>query len=690
MINVHIIFNAHIDPIWLWPWPAGLDEAIATCRSACDRLDAHPDLIFMRGEAWIYKQIEEIEPVLFERIKEHVRTGQWEIVGGWWLQPDCNLPSGFGMEKQIALGKEYFESRFGVFPKTAYNVDTFGHAATLPAMMHQVGQSQYVMMRPQEHEMELPARLFRWRGYEHGPEIVTFRIGGSYNAAVINQEHIEKSMKHLPAGVQHTMCFVGVGDHGGGPTEGQIAWVREHMDAIPGCRLLFSSVSRFFDAIAPQTQDLALVVGELQQHAIGCYTVHRSVKTGVRRAEHRLHQAELAGGPDPGGLLKQGWEYTCFHQFHDTIGGTCLPSAYEAVDDHLGFAHAAADDALVYGLRRRMRTLPDSERQRMVLWNPSDGPFDGYVEFEPWLGWKSWQSAWRLIGADGSVIPYQQIASEAVSNGLTRLLFPIKMAAGELRAIEIDEGTDSTEKPSSTDNVEITAFGTHHPLTKLLRLDLIDDPSDTWSHGIDRYAESGEVVVWSSAKPVEAGPCMWSWQQTAAIGDSRIKAEWRVYRGQPSVSLKLEVDWREKHKLLKLAAAGGFGDQRVDGIMGGKVQRPNDGRELPLRDWTYLPGTILKEGLAGIVSPDVFAADATSERVRLTLLRSAIMAHHEPHSGGSPNAVVSDRGVHHFRFEFWPATDGDLVQTLDRRSLQLQRPPLGADLTRGMKAQRQS
>ncbi|MBL8994753.1 MAG: hypothetical protein JNM63_15510, partial [Spirochaetia bacterium] len=148
MTTIHLIANAHIDPIWLWPWTAGLDEVLATCRSACDRLDAHPELSFNRGEAWVYAQVERVDPPLFERIRAHVKTGRWNIVGGWWIQPDCNQPSGFAMEEQILLGKNYFQSRFGQFPRTAYNVDSFGHAAFLPDLMRRHGQDRYVMMRP--------------------------------------------------------------------------------------------------------------------------------------------------------------------------------------------------------------------------------------------------------------------------------------------------------------------------------------------------------------------------------------------------------------------------------------------------------------------------------------------------------------------------------------------------------------
>jgi len=253
MITVHLIANAHLDPIWLWPWQAGLDAALATCRSACDRLDAHPDLICTRGEASVYHQIERIDLQLFQRIRKLMSEERWSIVNGWWIQPDCNLPSGFAMRKQIDLGRRYFRDRFGQFPRVAYNVDTFGHAATLPGLLREAGQDRCVMMRPQEHEMKLPARLFRWRGYDNGPEVVTFRIASAYNSTHgMTAEHVQASLSDLPAGVRHTMCFIRVGDHGGGPTDEHIRWCHKHEKSFDGCRLVFSSPDRFFDAIAGQ------------------------------------------------------------------------------------------------------------------------------------------------------------------------------------------------------------------------------------------------------------------------------------------------------------------------------------------------------------------------------------------------------------------------------------------------------
>ena len=69
-ITVHVVMQAHLDPVWLWPLTSGLDEAVATCRTACDLLDEYSDFIFTSGEAWRYWQIEQIDPALFARVQK--------------------------------------------------------------------------------------------------------------------------------------------------------------------------------------------------------------------------------------------------------------------------------------------------------------------------------------------------------------------------------------------------------------------------------------------------------------------------------------------------------------------------------------------------------------------------------------------------------------------------------------------
>ena len=108
MKEVHLICNAHLDPIWQWEWEEGAAAALSTFRSAADLADEF-DYIFCHNEVTLYKYIEEYAPALFARIKELIRIGKWRIMGGWYLQPDCNMPSGEAFVRQIGLGRKYFQ-----------------------------------------------------------------------------------------------------------------------------------------------------------------------------------------------------------------------------------------------------------------------------------------------------------------------------------------------------------------------------------------------------------------------------------------------------------------------------------------------------------------------------------------------------------------------------------------------------
>src|ERR1700760_4326868 len=89
--RVVAIPNAHIDPVWIWDWREGLREVIATFTAAADRLDQYPDLYFAASSACYYAWVEEMDPVLFGRIRAHVAAGRWELVGGEWIGAGCQL-----------------------------------------------------------------------------------------------------------------------------------------------------------------------------------------------------------------------------------------------------------------------------------------------------------------------------------------------------------------------------------------------------------------------------------------------------------------------------------------------------------------------------------------------------------------------------------------------------------------------
>jgi alpha-mannosidase len=719
-LTIHAIFNAHLDPVWMWPWTAGLDEAIATCRSACDRLDAHPDLYFTQGEAWTFAMVERADPALFARIRNLVAAGRWEVVNGWWTQPDCNVPTADGLHHQISTGQGYVKDRFGLTPRCGFNPDSFGHCAAIPEILRAHGQDRYVFMRPGPHEMQLPARLFTWRSRPGGPAVTVFRIAGSYGNWPGGDDGmgcVEAATRDLPANTRHTMVFFGLGDHGGGPTERIIRWIEAHRDGLPGARMEFSTVTRFFDAVAADGTQLPEVVGELQYHAVGCYTAVRSVKAASRRAEHALARAQSVATPADQPALDRAWQAVCSHQFHDTFGGTGGPDVYPAVFDQLGGAAADAEQTLVYAVRRQMHELPDDPLPRIVLANPGPDDFSGWCEATGYYE-NRWRQPWRILAPDGSEVEYQLVhPGVGVGTdwiwGLRRVLVNGSIPAGGLLPLRLDVSQPPAQiksrvsaeptrlansmgaavelgtfvaTPSGVPDAPTGTLPTHAFATLSLAgqvvtnvaLHLIADPTDTWSHGIDRYPDGPAVSpTWSAPVVMHRGPLMAALLQEGVVGDSRLRAEWRVYADERAVDLLLEVHWRERMKLLKLVLPLHGEPTRTDGTPGMELIRPNDGRELPLHDYSSF-------AKMAVVCPDVFALDATGERARLTLLRAPLMAHHDPCPDFYPFGMVADQGVHLFRFRFRLAATDPVALAAEAR--RWQRPPLVAELTRGMPA----
>lgn len=695
-ITIHVIFHAHLDPVWMWPWTSGLDEVLATSRSACDRLDAHPDLCYTQGEAWSFAMIERADPGLFARIARHIAGGRWEVAGGWWTQPDCNFPTVDGLRRQISTGLAYCRDRFGVAPRCGFNPDSFGHCAILPDLLREAGQDRYVFMRPQEHELRLPARLFRWRSRAGAEPVTAFRIPLSYangTTGAVWHEAVNAAVQALPPGCTHTMTFMGVGNHGGGPTEALIRWVREHRDLVPGARLEFSTLERAFDAIEREAVALPEVVGELQMHAIGCYTVERGTKTGVHRAEHLLARAECVIPEAERPRLEQAWRSVAAHQFHDTLGGTSTAEAYRFVADDLGGAAATGEEILAYALRRQIAELPDDPLPRLILANPGRDPIAGWHEAEVYVE-GIWMRPWRLVDGEGSEVPFQLLESDAGTDprwhwGKRRVLVAAAIPAGGLGvlrqdprppqavAAQVSAGPDRIANTAGV-SVALSPWGArleHAGRSIPIAFHLIADTSDTWSHGLDRFADGpGAEAVWEPPRLADRGPLMASLIQRGTLGDNRLIAEWRVYAGGTYVDLHLTVDWRACQQVLKLVLPGDGATERVDGTPGLALTRANDGQERPLADWT------LGGGL-GVVCPEAWAIDATPQRTRLTLLRSPFLAHHGP-APIPARAPVADQGVHRFRFRFHLGACPP--ERLAAEALAWNRPALTAECTRGM------
>ncbi|MGI6495563.1 MAG: hypothetical protein ACOX5G_05660 [Kiritimatiellia bacterium] len=732
MITVHLIGNAHLDPVWLWPWQRGADEAVATCRSACDILDRYPFATFTRGEAWVYEQVRRLDPSLLRRIRGHIDAGRWEVVNGWWVQADTNLPSHDALRATARLGRDWFARHLGVADiPVGYLVDTFGHGAYLPSLLRETGQECFVFMRPGPHERTLPSHLFRWRAPD-GAEIPAFRIHGAYLCAAPGSlaGHIEGAVADArAAGHAHAMCFYGVGNHGGGPSRRLVEWLDAHRDFAPDVRLEFSTVRDYFEAVAAEIPAAPLVEGELQMHAIGCYSVCSGLKRDLRDAELALLDAERLSGESPaprcgggkaagpGRMLDEAWRTVCFNQFHDLLPGSSIASATAAARRQTGGAREAAEALAYDALRARSLARAEPAGHRLHVVNRADVRWTGLAEAEIPLDGQSWHH--HLEDAGGRVVPHQTVPPECLMREsaspipFPRLLLPVDLpprAALALRIVPDAAGAAAAAPPPAKDGAPFFAPSAGGPalsngllavsfgpdgiamlrdpvdgaplLARPITLNALADGSDTWSHGIDRYAgPTGPlhaVARFEAPEPVESGGFRATVLLRGRLGSSPCRLFVSLDRDDPFVHCRLDVNYQEPMTVFK-ASIGLPGPvaARRDRVGGGWIDRAADGAERPLHHALRVESA----GRAyGVLLPDSFAVDVTARSIRPTLLRNSLHAYHScaripaDELPGLFRRFGTDEGPVSLRFSLCAAStldDAGMEQALAR----LQRPP---------------
>jgi len=712
--TVHLIGNAHLDPVWLWRWQEGFAEAKATFRSALDRMTETPGYVFTCAAAAIYEWVEENDPAMFREIRRRVRQGRWAITGGWWIQPDCNIPCGEALVRQGLCGQRYFRQKFGVTCRAGYCVDSFGHAGTLPKILRGCGMRGYVFMRPQAHEnAEIPPLAFRWMA-DDGSAVTALHVPDAYATWTV-----EALARKIPRNVElaartplkgEVFVMYGVGNHGGGPTKAMLQAIT-HWRKRPGMpRLVYSSPERFLEVA--ESRRLPVWKRELQHHARGCYAAHSGIKALNRRAEQGLLAAEMWGSaarmavgkaPVPRSLARA-WKHVLFNQFHDILAGSSIEAACRDASDQLGaalheaaVAHNSAQQAVSWQIDTRGEGTP------LVVFNNQPFAFEGVVDLGDVgfceTGHDGSGPLRTLTDNDGRPIPHQRIEPDSICG---RLRFAARVSLPALGYVVLRKGTDVARDPTRR------LLGSSAIRAKNLRMEndklrvgldrrgylvlydkvrrrrvfgnaggiplVIEDTGDTWGHGVDAYRKVLGRFRRVEARLVETGPLRGCISVRYRWGDSLLQLDYLLGAGERLLTVRGRVDWREQWKLLKLAFPMPFrcGTWTAE-VPYGTAVRPTDGGEEPVQQWVDFAAE--GRGLA-IANDSKYSCSAEADEVRVTILRSPPYAYHLPFRPGDIGQhVFLDQGPQAFRLALIPH-DGDWRGAgVIEAARQLNRPP---------------
>ncbi len=689
--KVYMIGNAHLDPIWVWRWQEGSAETKATIRSALDRMKEYDDFRFVCSSAFVFECIEEYDTSMFEEIKQRVSEGKFIIVGGWYIQPDCNLPSGEGFARQSLYSQRYFKEKFGVMAEVGYNVDSFGHNAMMPQILRKSGMKGYVFTRPCDAEKEMESNLFNWIAPD-GSSVPAFRILDRYEYNYADMDDFKARFKDVCETkldcTDYIMNFYGVGNHGGGPTKHNIDLIHQFQKENNEYEVVFGNPAEYFDTVV-ENCNIPDYRGDLQHHASGCYSAVSAIKNAVRRSENNLLASEnfsmmayaLLNKKYPNDKLKDAWKNVLFLHFHDSLGGCCIAPAYDDLYEFAGESLAISQKISNSALQTISWAIDTSDTSKglpVIVFNPHPWEYNGLVTINKQAG--------SVFDNHGNAVRFQQIFSPA-HNVYRRddTMFEASVPALGYRVYYI-----KTEEPEKIEN--FVSVGDNYIENEILRAEfdsktgymvslfdklrnkemlkgegavpivIDEDEHDTWSHAKDYFDKKIGEFKGTEIKIIENGPIRAKIKITSKYGDSTLKQYFSLTSGRDSLDVDAEVDWNEKHKMLKLAFPLDIENPKsYYEIPFGYIERPCNGEEESGQMWVAMYGD---NGGMAMLNNNKYSFSFCDNVMNLTVLRSPLFCDH----GGprTDESEFTDIGRHRFKYSLISVADKNFEKLIKR------------------------
>ena len=685
--------NAHIDAAWLWRDKETVEVCKNTFTSVLNMMDSHPDFSYTQSAALYYKWMEDKYPDVFKRIQQRVKDGRWEVVGGMWVEPDCNLPSGESWMHHLLISKKYFKEKLDADVTIGWNPDSFGYNWNMPQFYVNAGIDAFITQKLGWNDTNIfPYRVFWWEAPD-GSRILTY-FPYDYVNEIADPFQLAEWMRQFEAntGFLNMMVLFGVGDHGGGPTVEMLDRIEhlKHLDIYPSIQ--YCTAAEYLGWLKKQNpRDIPTWNDELYlEYHQGTFTTQAKMKLYNRQNEALLTSAEkfstlatLYGKSYEHQLINDAWKDVLFNQFHDILPGSGIRENYIDATER----HKAAEKEGSYVLKNSLDAIASSvNTAKMTKGTP-------LVVFNP-LSWdRTDVAAFKL--AEGDTNQYavfeangKEIPSQIISMGLLerKIIFvasnipSVGFRTYELRRqtpaiqtrtpldssltienefFKVTVGRDSGWVRSIVDKVTGREFlgGNGN------KLELLEDKPkqwDAWNIGLTgrenpitlrtiEVVERGPVRTVIRVTHDCLGPSFRRDYPTPDFPSSFFTQDIILYNGIYRVDFKTDVDWWEEHTMLKVAFPLAVTDTVATyEIPYGTIQRSTQLRnswekakvEVPAARWADVSGALC--GLS-LLNRSKYGYDIKGRTMRLSLLRSPLWP--------DPTA---DRGKHSIEYSLYP------------------------------------
>jgi alpha-mannosidase len=571
------IGHGHLDLAWLWPVDETRRKAIRTSATALRLMEQYPEYRFGFSQPQMYEWIEEDSPELFEEIRTRVEEGRWELFGALWVEPDTNIPSVESLIRQCLYGQRYWKDKFGKTVPIAWLPDTFGFSPALPQILKGCGIDGFVTMKLAWNESNpFPYHAFVWEGID----------GSRINAHIMpaHEYHIDNNPAKLRAAdgrweaqgyVGRYINLFGIGDGGGGPSIEHIEYRLRAKDAEGVPRQINGRSDEVFESLKKAGRKLPVWSGELylELHR-GTYTSQAETKRLHALVERELHNYEfyLAASSlsKPSGLDSM-WKLLLLSEFHDILPGSSIAEVYQRTEAELA--------GILAEIRRRTDRhtasdqLPDLEtpEPESVLVNTLDVP----------------RTEWFSIGGNAYVSRLEPLGQGALRPVTDASSDPGEGRSGFKKPVLVRDG-DGFSLGNGILSCRISADGR---LTSLVNMNIgrelitgegagfalwpdLPPKWEAWDvpgYYREMVAETPEV---SRVELINAESWLPGLRFGFTVGDSEGMCEFSLSPGSGRLDIRVEIDWRERQKMLRFAIPSSIRTSSARcGIQGGYVRR---------------------------------------------------------------------------------------------------------------------
>jgi alpha-mannosidase len=732
MKNIHLIANAHLDPVWLWRWQEGCSEALSTFKTAEEMTEDFEGFVFNHNEALLYEWVKDNSPELFKKLQKAVEEGRWSIMGGWYLQPDCNMPSGESIVRNIEKGRRFFGEYFKILPSTAVNFDSFGHSRGLVQILKKAGYDSYIVCRPGKNGFHFIEQDFEWVGLD-GSAILVHRSDENYNS--VWGEALKELKKFLPdkENEKVTLFLWGVGDHGGGPSRKDLKDLKKFAENSKEYTLIHSTPEAYFKELLAANDKFPRLEEGLNPVAEGCYTSQIRVKQKHRELENELYSAEKmaaaaaleCGRKYPEKEIKDAMESLIFSEFHDALPGSGSPLVEEdtlrLLDYGLELTSRVKHFAAL-ALARGEKKVKDGSSV-IFFYNPHPYDITGVFCCETGLPTQNWTTNFMYpkVMFQGKQIPTQAEKESSNFNldWRKKVVVQATLKAGSMNRMDVyfeprpnrpvfpeivskpeyifDNGVMRIVIDTATGLLkEYSINGVPYLDKESLQLVCYDDTHNPWGfgkkdsfskknfqlltpHETAEYCGLSEKVI-PAVRIIEDGEVRTTVEAAFGLHNSKAYIRYQMPKEGSSFDIEIGVHFMEKENYLKVILKTPESFEAFYGqIMFGR-EMLKKGKETVSQKWIMVKDNVSNKALA-VINNGTYGASYTERELGITLLRSAgytsadfIMGKALQEEQWAPRM---EQGERFYRFRICGGPVSEIDNTIDREAVAFNEEPYG-------------